>query len=359
MVDEDVLLADRGEAVAAEVADALGEARIVGRELQIRPVVDDHRLDVAEVEHAVELEHVHVLARDLELVEDEVAQLARHVRVDRDRDQVAAAAALQRALEQQHEIFGLLLDLDVAVADQAEEAALDHLVAGEQARQEDRDQLFQRQEADAAARQAHEAVDLRRQRQQRHQRPLVVLALQLEDRREAAVGDERERVRRVDRQRRQDREDLVDEELSSQVALAVGELGAGEHGDAGLAQLALQRAPDALLVGHQVERALADRGELLGRRQAVVAQQGRPVGQHVDQAGHADHVELVEVAGRDRQEAHPLQQRMARVARLLQHARVEREPGQFAVDEASGAVGRYGASHFGSEGVHCRSCFVS
>ena len=268
-MDDDVLGADGGEAVAGEIADALGKARVVGRELEVGPIVDDHRLDVADVEHAVELEDVHDLAGDLELVEQEVAQLARHVGVERDRDQVAAAAALQRALVEQHEIFGLLVDLDVAVADQAEEAALGHAVAGEQARQEDRDQLFERQEADGRARQAHEAVDLRRQRQQRHQRPLVVLALQLEDRREAAVGEEGERMRRIDRERRQDREDLVDEIGLEPGPLALAELAAGQDGDAGLAQLALQGRPDALLLGHQ------ERTRARGSRRAARPASGR------------------------------------------------------------------------------------
>jgi len=36
MVDDDVLGPDGGEAVAAEVPDALGEARPVGRELEVR-----------------------------------------------------------------------------------------------------------------------------------------------------------------------------------------------------------------------------------------------------------------------------------------------------------------------------------
>src|SRR4029453_11580910 len=138
---------------------------------------------------------------------------------DRDRDQIAAAAALERALVEQDEIFGLLVDLDVAVADQAEHAALDHLVAGEQARQVDVDQVLEREEADRSTGQAHEAVDLRRQWQQRHQRAAVVLALQLQDGREAAVGDEGKGMRRVDGKRRQDREDLVDEVLVEPRAL--------------------------------------------------------------------------------------------------------------------------------------------
>ncbi len=41
MVDDDVLGPDGGKAIAREIADALGEARGVGREQQIRAVVDD------------------------------------------------------------------------------------------------------------------------------------------------------------------------------------------------------------------------------------------------------------------------------------------------------------------------------
>ena len=345
-MDDDVLGADRGKAVAAEVADALGEARVVRRELEIGAVIDDESLHVADVHHVVEIEDVHRVGGELELVEQEVAQLRGHRCVDGDRDQVAAAAPLQRALVEQDQILGLLVDLDVAVADQAEEAAGTHLVAGEQARQEDVDEFFQRQEADRRARQAHETIDLRRQGQQRHQRALVLLALQLQHRREAAVRDERERMRRIDGQRRQDREDLVDEILLEPGTFGGRELGGGQHGDAGLAQLALQGRPDALLLVHQDRGAVADRGQLLRRRQPVVAQQRRAIRQHVDEPRHTDHVEFVEVGRRNRQEAHPLEQRMARVRRFFQHARVEREPRKLTIDETAWTVGRYGCSLF-------------
>jgi hypothetical protein len=96
----------------------------------------------------------------------------------------------------------------------------------------------------------------------------------------------------------------------------------------------------------------ADRGKLLARRQTVVAEHGRTVGQHVDQAGDADHVELVEIACRDRQESHALEQRMARVAGFLQHTRIKGQPRQFTIDEAAWTVGRDGIGHFGIEGVH-------
>ena len=67
----------------------------------------------------------------------------------------------------------------------------------------------------------------------------------------------------------------------------------------------------------------------------------RDAGAHLAlEAGDADHEEFVEVVGRDRQEAHPLEQRMVGVLGLLQHAPVELQPGQFAVDEAAGTAGQ-------------------
>ena len=57
------------------------------------------------------------------------------------------------------------------------------------------------------------------------------------------------------------------------------------------------------------------------------------------QARHAHHVELVEVGGGDRQEAQALEQRMALVLGFLEHAPVELEPGQLAVEKAARAEG--------------------
>ena len=54
------------------------------------------------------------------------------------------------------------------------------------------------------------------------------------------------------------------------------------------------------------------------------------------QRRHADHEELVQVRAEDGEELHALEQRHARILRLLEHAPVELEPGQLAVDERVG-----------------------
>ena len=62
------------------------------------------------------------------------------------------------------------------------------------------------------------------------------------------------------------------------------------------------------------------------------------------EGGDPHGLEFVEIAGRDRQEAQPLQQGMMRIARLLQHPAVEGEPGDLAVDESVGGQGQGGGA---------------
>ena len=83
----------------------------------------------------------------------------------------------------------------------------------------------------------------------------------------------------------------------------------------------------------ELRHRLADAGELLGRREPVRALRRDALAHLALQAGDAHHEEFVEVVGRDRQEAHPLEQRMVLVGGLFQHAPIEMQPGQFAVDE--------------------------
>ena len=48
MVDNDVLLPNRRKAIPAEISDAFGKARIIGREDEVGPLVDDQLLGVIE-----------------------------------------------------------------------------------------------------------------------------------------------------------------------------------------------------------------------------------------------------------------------------------------------------------------------
>jgi hypothetical protein len=71
----------------------------------------------------------------------------------------------------------------------------------------------------------------------------------------------------------------------------------------------------------------------LPRGQAVGTGHGDARVDLAPDARHPDHEELIEIAGDDAEELHPLQQGIRRVLRLLQDALVEGDPGEFAVEE--------------------------
>ncbi len=90
-----------------------------------------------------------------------------------------------------------------------------------------------------------------------------------------------------------------------------------------------------LLVNHGV-RVFSDAGQLLQRRQTRRIWSDVIHGHHFAQAGDAHVEEFVQVALRDGEKPHPFKQRIALIARLFQHAVVERQPAQLAVREVLG-----------------------
>ena len=52
------------------------------------------------------------------------------------------------------------------------------------------------------------------------------------------------------------------------------------------------------------------------------------------QPSHADHEEFVEIARRDRQEAHAFKQRVVGIARFFKDPAIEREPAELAIEIA-------------------------
>ena len=176
MVDDEVLLADRGEAIAAVVAHALGKTRVERGKLEVGPVDADELRQFVEREHALDQDDAG--GDDVDVAGDERAQRLRHARFDLQPDDRAAAPPLQRALVQAHQVFGLFLDFDVAVADDPETALPRDLVAGKELTDEGQDDLFERNEAlharQARLRQPDEAIDLAGNAHQRAHRPVVV-----------------------------------------------------------------------------------------------------------------------------------------------------------------------------------------
>jgi hypothetical protein len=337
MMNDQILLPDRREAIAGMIADALGKARIVRHEFEVGAIDLGQKLrHLVEREHAVHQEDL--VVGDGERALDEAAQLLRHRGFHFEADRRAAAAALEHALELHHEVFGFFLDLDIAVAHDAEGALPLHRVTREQLRDEQPDDMLERDQPRAAVggRQADDPLDLLRDADERVHRLAVARAGKLQGNGEPEIGNERERMRRVDRKRRQHREDVREEIILKPGAIRLFECRAFDQHNGFLREILAQFLPALLLIAGELGDFPRDRGQLLGRRQAVRAADG-DVGAHLPlEAGDADHEELVEVVGRDRQEADPFQQRMGRVLGLFEHPPVELKPGQFAVDEPVG-----------------------
>ena len=85
---------------------------------EVGPVESDELRDFVEAEHALDPEDR--ILRNVELLGDELANAVRHTGIDLEPDHHAAPPLLERRLEQAHEVLGLFLDLEVAVADEAE-----------------------------------------------------------------------------------------------------------------------------------------------------------------------------------------------------------------------------------------------
>ena len=150
----------------------------------------------------------------------------------------------------------------------------------------------------------------------------------------------REGMRRIDRQRRQQREDVVEEMVLDPVPLGLADIAAVDQHDAHLGQDAAQIAPDRLLVDGELRDGLVDEDELLGGCQAVRTALGNALPHLGLDTGDADHEEFIKVIGGNRQKSHPLERGVAGIDRLLQHPAVEMQPGKLAIDEAFGTGAR-------------------
>ncbi len=290
------------------------------------------RVESDEVQQPVDPEDL--VLGDAELLDEQLEHLRGDRLLDLETHRGAEAPAQQLLLEGLEEVLCVvLLDLEVLVAGDPEGVDLEHLHAGEEALEVLADDVLERHEPLVAER--DEAAEDRR-----HLHPGEVLLAVLgvahehgEVQREA--GDVGERVGRVDGKGRQHREDAVLEQPLARLLLVAVEVGPADELDA----LRVEQGDELLaeepgVALHLVARLGPDAFEDVARHQSG----GRPDGDIGSdpalEAGDADHEELVEVAGEDRGEAHPLEQRETGVLGLAEHAAAVGEPGELTVEEA-------------------------
>ena len=203
-----------------------------------------------------------------------------------------------------------------------------------------RDEVFEREEAQiarGAVGQLHEArqhrghlepgeLDLRRLRVAHPHRQV-----------EREAGDVGEGVSRVDGQRHEHGEDLLGEDLIDACAVGVVEIGPGLHMDARLVERRLDEVVEGARVPVlQLEREAVDAREHVRGHAPRVGRHGEAGHDAPLKTGDAHHEELVEIRGEDREEVHALEQGNRRVLRELEHALIEVQPAQLAVEIAVG-----------------------
>jgi hypothetical protein len=335
MVHHHVAGAEHGEEVRLRLAP---EPRLRGglprRVLQVRAVDGVELPERAERERAAL--QVHVALREVEPLGEELDDLRQRIRLDLEPHGVVhAQPAVQTRFDGHEQVVRLaLVDQQLRVARHAERPAADDAGAREEQVEVRRDQPLERQQPPVA-----EVDEAREDRRHLHAREVALAGGVVHEHREVQrqVRDPRERVGRVDRERRQRRMDAALVLVAQALLLLFVERIPVDEADA-LGGEARQQllGVHALLPAQQLLDVEADLGELLGGA-APVGRRGEHAGVDLRlEAGHAHLEELVEVARGDGEELHALEQRELGLLGQREHARVEAEPGELAVQEAVG-----------------------
>ena len=341
VVHQDVAAPDRVEDIGRAFVAHEGRRHdgCPGLILQGGPVQADEEPQVAERQQP--LGDVDLRFLDLELAHEHLAGLHAHRVVDLQPDRSGTSLPpLQDRFDRGQQIVGLVLfDLDIGVARDPEEVVRQQVHAGEQLIQVGRDDFLERHEPLSVG-QLDEAWDVGWHldaRELPHPGHGVTHHGGDVQRQTRDVG---ERVRRVDRQRREDREDPFAEPSSQERPVALREVDPMREADAFLLQgrqeFVGEEFPCASL--HLVDP-LADRFQLLVGSHPVGRGDGHPCLDLLLQTRHPHLEELIQVLAVDREELDPFQQRPGVVVCERQHPRIELEPAQLTVVESHAGCG--------------------
>ena len=319
---------------------------MLGRErrvLELRPIheiVDRH--------HAVQVHRprdlVQIVAGERELLEQVAQDLIRAVVRRLQAHRIPVAARGELALDgPQQVVHFLLFDEQVAVARDPKLIAAAHAHAGEQPGYECLDDRAEKHEMPAAQLIGQPNEPRQRARRLDHRKsavaPEAILAFDDDGEIQALVQHLGERARGIQRQGAQHRLHFAAEILGQPLRLRVGPRVRREENHAVPRELRHQHVVEQLvLLIDQARGARADRLQLLGDRQSVRAALHRAGLQQLLEARDPDLEEFVEIGAGDAQESHPLEQRNGGVLGLLEHALIEFEERQFAIDVELGGV---------------------
>ena len=246
-----------------------------------------------------------------------------------------------RKVEVVFEVGVVHAGIEIGVAGDAHERLGNDGVAREGERAEFGDEVFERDEVDLpAARDAEEPLGRGRHRHDADHRPAV--AEQFVDEIDVLIFKADERVLRIEHHGREQGQHRREEVVEAERALARRELVRAHEAHPARIQLLC----DGLIDGSALFIQLFDLGkddiELFFRRELrlVFARiGGEPL--FVEEAPHAHHEELVEIALKDRKELAALEERVGDIGRLIEHAAVKEQPAVLAV-AVDALDGRFG-----------------
>jgi hypothetical protein len=297
-----------------------------------------------QVDRAVDL--IQLALAQVELLEQVVREVFRAGVSDFQTHRIAVTTREQLATQRAGQVFDIFgIERQVGVSGQTELVAALHLHALEQVIGVGVD--HRRQEHIVVARAAdffRHLDDPWQQTRCRDDRQTGVAtegvdAFQLDDEVQALVHQQRERVRRVEADRGDDRRNLV-AEVAAHPGLELDRpVAATDEAHLMLFQLRQQNVvEDRVLTVNMAVDQLADPRQRLMRLQTVGTGLFTGEGDLLLQAGDADFKEFIEVAGEDQQELQAFQQRIGLVQRLFQHADVELQLRELAVDVQAAVI---------------------
>ena len=164
----------------------------------------------------------------------------------------------------------------------------------------------------------------------------AALALQKKREAERLIEDVRKRMRGIDRDRREQRRDGLYEKLFDVLAGCGPKLFEIAHVDRFVRQRGNEFfAPASVLFRHELVNSLHQLGENFFLRAAVGAGVAISLLDLLQEAGEANFDELVEIARGDGQEFHALEERIRGIARFFEHALVELQPREVAIQRTA------------------------
>jgi hypothetical protein len=339
------MLQQQGAGVADDVEDTAPrlQARVIDR--MVRRIVQGDLVElgdfhqIAQRQHALDVDDVGLFV-EAELGGEHAAVLWVHAGYHFEPHDRREAAVAQLGLDHGQQIVGVfLVALGVGVARDAEQPAGLERHAGEEQVEVVRHDVFEAHEALAVA-DAHEARNTGADwhLDATHQRLGVLGMMAGDEQIERQIGDEGEGMRRIERQRRHEREDVLEIAVAQRALFAGVELLVLQELDAVLAQRFGQLERELALLALELAHHGVALGDLFLRRAAVDRPFLHAGGDLLLETADPLHEEFVEIRGRNRQEFHAFQKRIERILRLLQDARVEGQPGELAVQVELGGV---------------------